>query len=160
METRAAAKYHQFKLFNEAGYYISEENRYLDFQYLSVDYTATLSVGLYDNMTDLISAVVLAMDAAAVGVAGLFTHDYVHTPSVPSVITITGSGTWTIRWHNGANAASTSRLAGMLGFDAAVAELAAALTQVTVDPPYYRQAVNFELAAGVIDFAPIRRRPS
>lgn len=153
---RAIGNFHQFKIYNEPGYFISEDNRYVDYEAGAANWTAILDTGVYDNMATLMAHVVAQLRAYS---STNFSQNYAFTSTTPTFIEITGTNAWFFRWTNGDNADSTARLAAMLGYDVTAAESAANNVQTGSELVYYRQAARIEIAAGVVNFDTIKRRP-
>ena len=147
-DRRFNGKTHQFRIYDQAGYPISEANEGLYFVRNGVPYATTVPRAHYDNKVDLANAVVAAM--TALGTA--FTHNLGVTPTDPLAIT-SASGTWYPDVVQG------SRLWGMLGYDTS-ANPGAALTQTAASTIPYRGSAMMEFGGVNAMVYPIRREPT
>lgn len=154
--TRANGKTHQIRIYDVAGYVISDLNNTVKITIVGGSgiaagtYTVTLTNGLYDTKTTLLDHFVTQLVAAT---ASGWSHNQSGT-GLDNMVTLTHT---TATFQINVSTTVSKRFWGMLGYNTET-PAAAATSQAAVLYIFLRDAMSLEIAGANALFYPIRRR--
>lgn len=164
-DKRIVGKTHQLRIYDVAGYVVSDQNDRVQFNILGQVFTATLTQGFYADAKAFLDHLMVRMNAAAL--AGGFSQTFTHNQAAPGAnqyveITISNS-TWRHQNYLGVDAeleAESVKVWGDLGFDTSVPDPADATTKAATSRIVLRRSPKVLIAGIVSRIYNFFRRPT